>query len=116
MGTIGAFSGNRAEQRSVEDLSTSGTYTFEMGDDARLYRHTVQVEVSAAPSTGELDVAVLVPGASLFKTLATLDLTALSNTVPDIVSFDGFYDKIKVTLSTSLEDGKTCDVFLVSGA
>ena len=92
-----------------------GAQTLELGVYDKFRQHQLQVELSATPTGGTLDIAIKTPGANNFVTLSSLqiDLTAGDN---QVVHFGPYYaSAIKLT-PTSLDADKTYSAFLVSGA
>ena len=82
----------------------------------RRWRHTLQAEVTltadgtpATPAAGTLSVRGRVPGATGFRELGVIALTA-----PDPVIFEGFYAALEA-VSTGLDADKTWTLNIVSG-
>ena len=100
---------------SVTDKSQAdGAQTISLGSDDKFRQHQLQVELSATPTAGTLDIAIKTPGASAFITLTSLQMDLTSGN--QVVHFGPYYaSQIKLT-PTSLDAGKTWSAFLISGA
>ena len=100
---------------SITDKSQAdGPQTITLGANDKFRQHQLQVELSATPTGGTLDVAIKTPGASQFFTLTSkqIDLTSTSL----LITFGPYFaSEIRLT-PTSLDADKTYSAFLVSGA
>ncbi|MBW2342510.1 MAG: hypothetical protein JRF53_00595 [Deltaproteobacteria bacterium] len=106
------FVGN-VEGKSQAD----GAQTISLGTDDRFREHQIQLEVSATPSAGSLDVSIKTPGATDFASLGnigdhTIDMT---DSTQYILQFKGYATAIKVT-PTGFDADKTYSVYVCSGA
>lgn len=98
---------------SIRDATqASGAQTLALEESDKFRLHQIQVEVSEAPSAGELDVSIKTPGASGFQSIGTIDLTDPAEYVQQ---FRGYASEIRVTPS-GFDAGKTYSVFVASGA
>ncbi len=103
---------------SVENKSQAdGAQVISLGADDKYREHQIQLAVSAAPSAGELDVAVKTPGATDFATIGdigdhTIDMT---DSTGYIMQFKGYASAIRVTPS-GFDADKTYSVYVCSGA
>jgi len=92
---------------------SDGAQTFSLLEN-EFTIHQLQIDVSAAPATGTMAIAIKTPGASVFSALdSTVDLTALSATNGKIIEIEAAAEAIKIT-PTSFEADKTYNAYLVS--
>ena len=89
---------------------TAGAFEFVFkGSGLRANSHHIQVEVSAAPSGGTLDVDGRAIGSTTFQFLGQIDLTATSLAY----IFEGNWSAVQCT-PTSFDVGKTFNTYLTS--
>jgi len=86
-------------------------FDVDLGIADRFCYHQIQVEVSATPSAGSLNVSICSPGATNFVSLGTIDMTGL-----ELVKTFGpcFVGKMRFT-PVSFDTGKTYNVIVSSG-
>jgi|GEM_PF-2045044 len=98
---------------SVTDKTLAdGAESLATGADDGFPFHALRVQVDAAPSAGTLAVAVRIPGATEFDTLATLDLTD-----PTALRWNhsGFVAEWKFTPSGIVPAGTQWSAFVTAG-
>lgn len=93
----------------------NGAQTISLGADDCFREHQVQLEVSAQPAAGSLDVAVKTPGSNLFATVATIDMTTATATLAIVTQFTRYASQIRLT-PTGFDADKTYSVYVASGA
>jgi len=84
-----------------------GAQTISLAGYERVRVHQVQVDLSATPAAGTLDVSIRTPGASDYVSLGTIDLVD----GPLAVVFEGYCDSIRLT-PASLADDVTYNAYV----
>ena len=79
-----------------------GAQTMSLAGYERAQIHQLQVDLSAVPTDGELDVAIRTPGATDYNSIGTVDLV----NGPYVVYFEAYCDSVQVT-PTDFDAGKT---------
>jgi hypothetical protein len=79
-----------------------GAQIIDLSGYERARIHQVQIDVSATPAAGTMDVSIQTPGASGYVSLGDIDLVS----GPLAVMFDGYCDSIRLTPS-SFDAAKT---------
>jgi len=98
---------------SLEDKTLAdGAETIATGADDGFPFHALRVQVDAAPSAGTLAVAVRIPGATEFDTLATLDLTSPTGLR---WNHSGFVAEWKFTPAGIVPAGTKWSAYIVAG-
>jgi len=70
-----------------------GAQTIDLAGYERANKHQVQVDVSATPTAGTMDISIRTPGATGYVSLGTIDLVS----GPLAVQFEGYADSIRLT-------------------
>ena len=104
----GTIFGGKIEGASQAD----GPRTIALEAADRFREHQVQLEVSAVPAAGSLDISIRTPGASQFASIGEIDMTDSANY---LMQFTGFASDIRVS-PDGFDADKTYSVFVASGA
>lgn len=88
-----------------------GAFDIDLEIADRFCHHQIQVELSATPSAGSLDIAMRSPGAADFVSLGTIDMTGT-----DLIQTFGpcFVGRFRFT-PADFDAGKTYNVIVSSG-
>ena len=89
----------KTQADGAQTLDLSG---YELGST-----HQVQIDVSATPAAGTMDVSIRTPGATDYESLGTIDLV----NGPLVVRFVANVDSIKLT-PASFDAAKTYNAFV----
>lgn len=96
----------------VDKAQADGAQVISLGADDKYREHQIQLEVSAVPDAGSLDVAIKTPGATAFKTIETIDMTDIND---HLKQFKYYASQIQFT-PTGFDAAKTYSVYMASGA
>jgi hypothetical protein len=99
-------------QRTFKILSKSqadGAQTFSLTGYERARIHQLQIDLSATPTAGTMDISIRTPGASDYVSLGDIDLV----NGPLAATFEGYCDSVRIT-PTGFDAGKTYSAYLFS--
>jgi len=96
----------------INKMQLGGPQTISLEGADRYREHQLQLQVSATPTGGTLDVAIRSPGAAAFASIGSIDMT---DPTKYVLQFTAFMAELKLTPS-GFDVLKTYSVYLTSGA